>query len=195
MAPEKEARQLKSQVQRLQAEKADLLAIISELQVKLNMSAEDSFVEIGMNVSKGNKKITATCSKKLWFQLGPPFFLQTEFSPRTRLNDEEVRCECNWSDHVYLMTFYSELFSTLCSFSRKGESMKMKSMSVKLLYASLRENSKLPATAVTEDTDTVDLGEDLHSLLDYLTWSTCVLQDLVVKDLFLSFYAQSKLIS
>ncbi|NWW00845.1 OPTN protein, partial [Machaerirhynchus nigripectus] len=55
MAPEKEVRQLKSQVQRLQAEKADLLAIISELQVKLNISAEDSFVEIGMNVSKGNK--------------------------------------------------------------------------------------------------------------------------------------------
>ncbi|XP_052537169.1 optineurin isoform X2 [Tympanuchus pallidicinctus] len=49
-APEKEARQLKSKVQRLQAEKADLLAIISELQVKLNIaSAEDSFVEIGMN--------------------------------------------------------------------------------------------------------------------------------------------------
>ncbi|NXX66751.1 OPTN protein, partial [Spizella passerina] len=49
LAPEKEVRQLKSQVQRLQAEKADLLAIISELQVKLNISAEDSFVEIGMN--------------------------------------------------------------------------------------------------------------------------------------------------
>ncbi|XP_063179675.1 optineurin isoform X1 [Chroicocephalus ridibundus] len=50
MAPEKEVRQLKSQVQRLQAEKADLLAIISELQVKLNISsAEDSFVEIGMS--------------------------------------------------------------------------------------------------------------------------------------------------
>ncbi|OXB60572.1 hypothetical protein ASZ78_009213 [Callipepla squamata] len=49
-APEKEARQLKSKVQRLQAEKADLLAIISELQLKLNIaSAEDSFVEIGMN--------------------------------------------------------------------------------------------------------------------------------------------------
>ncbi|NXN32422.1 OPTN protein, partial [Nycticryphes semicollaris] len=57
MAPEKEVRQLKSQVQRLQAEKADLLAIISELQVKLNVSsAEDSFVEIGMNVSEGRSK-------------------------------------------------------------------------------------------------------------------------------------------
>lgn len=55
MAPEKEVRLLKSQVQRLQAEKADLLAIISELQVKLNISsAEDSFVEIGMTVSEGN---------------------------------------------------------------------------------------------------------------------------------------------
>ncbi|XP_012424294.1 optineurin isoform X3 [Taeniopygia guttata] len=53
-APEKEVRQLKSQVQRLQAEKADLLAIISELQVKLNISAEDSFVEIGMNEGEIN---------------------------------------------------------------------------------------------------------------------------------------------
>ncbi|XP_058719979.1 optineurin-like isoform X2 [Poecile atricapillus] len=54
-APEKEVRQLKSQVQRLQAEKADLLAIISELQVKLNISAEDSFVEIGMNEGEINR--------------------------------------------------------------------------------------------------------------------------------------------
>ncbi|XP_016160485.1 PREDICTED: optineurin isoform X2 [Ficedula albicollis] len=55
VAPEKEVRQLKSQVQRLQAEKADLLAIISELQVKLNISAEDSFVEIGMNEGEINR--------------------------------------------------------------------------------------------------------------------------------------------
>ncbi|XP_054033991.1 optineurin [Dryobates pubescens] len=55
MAPEKEARLLKSQVQRLQAEKADLLAIISELQVKLNISAEDSFVEIGMTEGEINR--------------------------------------------------------------------------------------------------------------------------------------------
>lgn len=72
-APEKEAKQLKSQVQRLQAEKADLLAIISELQVKLNISAEDSFVEIGMNVSEGNKKDTVSCSQKLCFKLGSHF--------------------------------------------------------------------------------------------------------------------------
>ncbi|KAK1203751.1 OPTN protein, partial [Pygoscelis papua] len=66
VAPEKEARQMKSQVQRLQAEKADLLAIISELQVKLNISsAEDSFVEIGMSVSERNKKNTVTCGQKL----------------------------------------------------------------------------------------------------------------------------------
>ncbi|XP_069725941.1 optineurin isoform X1 [Phaenicophaeus curvirostris] len=56
VAPEKEVRQLKSQVQRLQAEKADLLAIISELQVKLNISsAEDSFVEIGINEGEINR--------------------------------------------------------------------------------------------------------------------------------------------
>ncbi|NWR71199.1 OPTN protein, partial [Centropus unirufus] len=64
-APEKEVKQLKSQVQRLQTEKADLLAIISELQVKLNMSsAEDSFVEIGINnlVAELWKK-TSDCRK------------------------------------------------------------------------------------------------------------------------------------
>lgn len=47
---EQEVEQLKSQVARLQAEKADLLGIVSELQLKLNShgSSEDSFVEIRM---------------------------------------------------------------------------------------------------------------------------------------------------
>lgn len=47
---EQEVEQLKIQVMRLQAEKADLLGIISELQLKLNSSgsSEDSFVEIRM---------------------------------------------------------------------------------------------------------------------------------------------------
>uniref|UniRef100_A0A8C9DD08 Optineurin n=1 Tax=Prolemur simus TaxID=1328070 RepID=A0A8C9DD08_PROSS len=47
---EAEMEQLKTQVARLQAEKADLLGIVSELQLKLNTSgpAEDSFVEIRM---------------------------------------------------------------------------------------------------------------------------------------------------
>ncbi|XP_036616811.1 optineurin [Trichosurus vulpecula] len=44
-----EMEQLKTQVTRLQAEKADLLGIVSELQLKLNTgSSEDSFVEIRM---------------------------------------------------------------------------------------------------------------------------------------------------
>ncbi|NXI38126.1 OPTN protein, partial [Galbula dea] len=78
VAPEKEVKQLKSQVQRLQAEKADLLAIISELQVKLNISsAEDSFVEIGMNVSERNKK-PVICSQKLCFQLDELKNLESE---------------------------------------------------------------------------------------------------------------------
>ncbi|XP_075408481.1 optineurin [Tenrec ecaudatus] len=47
---EQEPEQLKTQVIRLQAEKADLLGIVSELQLKLNASgsSEDSFVEIRM---------------------------------------------------------------------------------------------------------------------------------------------------
>ncbi|XP_042325566.1 optineurin-like [Sceloporus undulatus] len=45
-----ELEQLKMQVTKLQAEKADLVAIISELQLKLNSGAtEDSFVEIRMH--------------------------------------------------------------------------------------------------------------------------------------------------
>ncbi|KAM6214369.1 optineurin [Rhynchocyon petersi] len=48
--PDQEMEQLKTQVTRLQAEKADLLGIVSELQLKLNSSgsSEDSFVEIRM---------------------------------------------------------------------------------------------------------------------------------------------------
>ncbi|KAL8220824.1 UNVERIFIED_CONTAM: hypothetical protein K2H54_055336 [Gekko kuhli] len=45
-----ELEQLKMQVTKLQAEKADLVAIISELQLKLNSATtEDSFVEIRMH--------------------------------------------------------------------------------------------------------------------------------------------------
>lgn len=47
-----EVEQLKTQVTKLHAEKADLVAIISELQLKLNSTTgEDSFVEIRMHVS------------------------------------------------------------------------------------------------------------------------------------------------
>lgn len=50
---DQEMEQLKTQVVRLQAEKADLLGIVSELQLKLNAGgpSEDSFVEIRMAVS------------------------------------------------------------------------------------------------------------------------------------------------
>lgn len=50
---EQEMGQLKTQVSRLQAEKADLLGIVSELQLKLSSGgpSEDSFVEIRMAVS------------------------------------------------------------------------------------------------------------------------------------------------
>lgn len=56
-APKAEAHQgleqLKTQVAYLQAEKADLLGIVSELQLKLNSGgpSEDSFVEIRIAVS------------------------------------------------------------------------------------------------------------------------------------------------
>nr|XP_020653449.1 optineurin [Pogona vitticeps] len=50
-----ELEQLRTQVTKLQAEKADLVAIISELQLKLNSTtAEDSFVEIRMHEGEVN---------------------------------------------------------------------------------------------------------------------------------------------
>ncbi|XP_030423461.1 optineurin isoform X1 [Gopherus evgoodei] len=50
-----ETKQLKTQLLRLQAEKADLLAIVSELQLKLSVpSTEDSFVEIRMSEGESN---------------------------------------------------------------------------------------------------------------------------------------------
>ncbi|NXA23842.1 OPTN protein, partial [Ibidorhyncha struthersii] len=85
VASEKEVRQLKSQVQRLQAEKADLLAIISELQVKLNISAEDSFVEIGMNVSEGNKK-----NSDLWAETLVPACRSKAADESKNLESEEL---------------------------------------------------------------------------------------------------------
>ncbi|XP_061438242.1 optineurin isoform X2 [Rhineura floridana] len=49
---------LKTQVMKLQAEKADLVAIISELQLKLNSTiAEDSFVEIRMHEGEINGSV------------------------------------------------------------------------------------------------------------------------------------------
>ncbi|KAM9173976.1 optineurin isoform 1-T1 [Pangshura tecta] len=50
-----ETKQLKTQLLRLQAEKTDLLAIVSELQLKLSVpSTEDSFVEIRMSEGESN---------------------------------------------------------------------------------------------------------------------------------------------
>ncbi|XP_014443874.1 optineurin isoform X2 [Tupaia chinensis] len=56
---EQEMEQLKTQVTRLQAEKADLLGIVSELQLKLNSSgsSEDSFVEIRMTEGEADGTI------------------------------------------------------------------------------------------------------------------------------------------
>lgn len=63
--------QLKTQVVRLQAEKADLLGIVSELQLKLNSGgpSEDSFVEIRMAVS-----VLVLCEAK--FKTSPQQLIQ-----------------------------------------------------------------------------------------------------------------------
>ncbi|KAM6302539.1 optineurin isoform 2-T2 [Podargus strigoides] len=91
MAPEKEARQLKSQVQRLQAEKADLLAIISELQVKLNVSsAEDSFVEIGMNEGEINRSAKEHQEKSGEMTSNIPVYMSKPADELKNLESEEL---------------------------------------------------------------------------------------------------------
>ncbi|XP_066489618.1 optineurin isoform X2 [Tiliqua scincoides] len=66
---EQELEQLKTQVTKLQAEKADLVAIVSELQLKLNSTTtEDSFVEIKMHegeVTGGLKENKDLSGKKI----------------------------------------------------------------------------------------------------------------------------------
>ncbi|XP_060048152.1 optineurin isoform X1 [Erinaceus europaeus] len=66
---EQELEQLRTQVARLQAEKADLLGIVSELQLKLSASgpAEDSFVEIRM--AEGEEDVAI---RELKTSPGPP---------------------------------------------------------------------------------------------------------------------------
>ncbi|XP_028014724.2 optineurin isoform X2 [Eptesicus fuscus] len=65
---EQEVEQLKTQVARLQAEKADLLGIVSELQLKLSSGgpSEDSFVEIRM--AEGEADVAV---KEVKTSLGP----------------------------------------------------------------------------------------------------------------------------
>eukprot|EP00079_Xenopus_tropicalis_P034056 XP_017947827.1 PREDICTED: optineurin isoform X5 [Xenopus tropicalis] len=52
-----ESKQLKTQLMRLQAEKADLLGLISELQLKLSGFSEDSFVEIRISEKESGEII------------------------------------------------------------------------------------------------------------------------------------------
>ncbi|XP_032914099.1 optineurin isoform X4 [Catharus ustulatus] len=85
MAPDKEVRQLKSQVQRLQAEKADLLAIISELQVKLSISAEDSFVEIGMNEGDINRTANEHQEKSSEMPSNVAVYILSKLEKETRI--------------------------------------------------------------------------------------------------------------
>ncbi|XP_077120710.1 optineurin isoform X2 [Ranitomeya variabilis] len=81
---EEEIKHLKAQLTRLQAEKADLLGIISELQIKLSSCAsEDSFVEIRIAGMDIGAEINEDKVKDR--ELNP------DISYRTRCSDDETR--------------------------------------------------------------------------------------------------------
>ncbi|XP_054844426.1 optineurin isoform X2 [Eublepharis macularius] len=86
-----ELEQLKSQVTKLQAEKADLVAIVSELQLKLgSATAEDSFVEIRMHeeVSGALKENPDPNGKKMGALAA--FMSRSEDETKTCLESEEL---------------------------------------------------------------------------------------------------------
>ncbi|XP_041486729.1 optineurin isoform X1 [Microtus oregoni] len=89
---EQEVEQLKAQVMRLQAEKADLLGIVSELQLKLNSSgfSEDSFVEIRM--AEGEAEGAVKELKNSPVPTRPDFFSMTKSTEdaRTCMEFEEL---------------------------------------------------------------------------------------------------------
>ncbi|KAM7322518.1 hypothetical protein ACRRTK_018023 [Alexandromys fortis] len=89
---EQEVEQLKAQVMRLQAEKADLLGIVSELQLKLNSSgfSEDSFVEIRM--AEGEAEGAVKELKNSPVPTRPDFFSMTKSTEdaRTCVEFEEL---------------------------------------------------------------------------------------------------------
>ncbi|XP_018106670.1 optineurin isoform X1 [Xenopus laevis] len=60
-----ENKQLKNQLTRLQAEKADLLGLISELQLKLGSFSEDSFVEIGFSERESGEIVNEEKANKI----------------------------------------------------------------------------------------------------------------------------------
>ncbi|NP_001091189.1 uncharacterized protein LOC100036954 isoform X1 [Xenopus laevis] len=59
-----ENKQLKNQLMRIQAEKADLLGLISELQLKLGSFSEDSFVEIRISEKESGEKVNEEKANK-----------------------------------------------------------------------------------------------------------------------------------
>ncbi|XP_030071617.1 optineurin [Microcaecilia unicolor] len=93
MSPRKETveelEQLKTQVTRIQAEKADLLAIISELQLKINVaSSEDSFIEI--RLPEGDETIAEKASEDSAGQSELVSYVKSTDETKKYLESEEV---------------------------------------------------------------------------------------------------------
>ncbi|XP_054948390.1 optineurin isoform X3 [Pan paniscus] len=159
---EQEKDQLRTQVVRLQAEKADLLGIVSELQLKLNSSgsSEDSFVEIRMAEGEAEGSV-----KEIKHSPGPTRTVSTgtvsDFEKKTsnrseietqtegsteKENDEEKGPETVGSEVEALNLQVTSLFKELQEAHTKlSEAELMKKRLQEKCQALERKNSAIPS--------------------------------------------------
>ncbi|XP_025889083.1 optineurin isoform X1 [Nothoprocta perdicaria] len=161
-APEKEGRLLKSQVLRLQAEKADLLAIISELQVKLNNAAEDSFVEIAMLEGEINRTAKENQDNSGETTSNPAIYI------RSKLTDEGKNLE---SEDLTV----SQLLCCLRNETQKRETLEKELQNHKERLSKLKKEEGNCLESGTQTEKEEDRSESVGSEVEILNMQVCAL--------------------
>ncbi|XP_032914097.1 optineurin isoform X2 [Catharus ustulatus] len=161
MAPDKEVRQLKSQVQRLQAEKADLLAIISELQVKLSISAEDSFVEIGMNEGDINRTANEHQEKSSEMPSNVAVYMSKSADESKNLESEELTV--------------SQLLCCLRNETQKREKLEKELQDHKERLSKLEKETRICLESGTQTEQEEESSEAVGSEVETLNLQVCAL--------------------
>ncbi|XP_025889084.1 optineurin isoform X2 [Nothoprocta perdicaria] len=160
-APEKEGRLLKSQVLRLQAEKADLLAIISELQVKLNNAAEDSFVEIAMLEGEINRTAKENQDNSGETTSNPAIYM-------SKLTDEGKNLE---SEDLTV----SQLLCCLRNETQKRETLEKELQNHKERLSKLKKEEGNCLESGTQTEKEEDRSESVGSEVEILNMQVCAL--------------------
>uniref|UniRef100_H3A892 Optineurin n=1 Tax=Latimeria chalumnae TaxID=7897 RepID=H3A892_LATCH len=149
-AVEQDVEQLKALVVRLQAEKADLVAMNSELQVKLGAeSPEDSFVQIRIAEREENEEMKAT--RNVQNQLSDPAAVFT----RSKFTDE-TKC-CLDSEELTV----SQLLHLLREETQKAEKLETDLQCANERYRSLNKGTQTEWN--TEDQDHSDQRKEMEA--------------------------------